>query len=477
MHCRHWSFKTNLCLMCLCLIICVPALAQTVKFTNPITYPASGEAMRVWVADLNRDGKPDLIADGSHVDVLLGNGDGSFQAAVKVTDTFARAVGDFNNDGRLDLLAIRTDTSTNSLVYLGNADGTFQPPITSPLPVGTIFSKWSPRIFLGDFNHDHLLDVAAGQSVLLGHGDGTFSHVQALPSDAFGTIEAIADFNVDQNPDLAVLSPFDRWTVVFGNGNGTFEPPIMCEACETSGVAYAADFNEDGRVDLAGLGARLSGEFAALLGNGDGTFQPPLTSASPFPSAIVSTSSIAAGDFTGFGHLGVAVEDVRNSGAIGVGTGMGDGTFAQGQAISPGGFWANDVAVADLNGDRAADVVGAMGDFCGLGQDDTGKKCGVAVALNMRGTFVRLTHQPELSILSASVIASVNTVDMPSGMVAFTDRGKTLGIVQLAGGQASLTVQTLGLGTHNLTAYYLGDANFNPNWSPTVTHQVRKKPK
>ena len=107
----------------------------------------------------------------------------------------------------------------------------------------------------------------------------------------------------------------------------------------------------------------------------------------------------------------------------------------------------------------------------------------ITILLNMRGTYVRVNgsaatlNQDESLTLAASVVASVNTVDVPTGLVAFTDRGATVGIVPLVGGQASVTVQNLGLGTHNISAYYLGDSNFNPNWSSTTRAKVRNQRK
>src|SRR3984885_14366684 len=94
-----------------------------VAFYAPTTSPLSG-AYQVAVGDFNGDGKADLAiteATGSMVNILLGNGDGTFQPAVRYESSGgAFTVADFNGDGIPDL-------ATASVVLQGNGDGTFQP--------------------------------------------------------------------------------------------------------------------------------------------------------------------------------------------------------------------------------------------------------------------------------------------------------------------------------------------------------------
>src|SRR5207244_4474105 len=129
-------------------------------FQNAVNYAAGSRPVYVAVADLDGDGKQDLVVANeftTNVLVLLGNGDGSFQSAASYTvdpDPYGVAVADFNRDGRLDLAVSsnQINPSGNVSILLGNGDGTFQPK-SDFAAAGNV-----RHISVGDFNGDGLLD-------------------------------------------------------------------------------------------------------------------------------------------------------------------------------------------------------------------------------------------------------------------------------------------------------------------------------
>jgi hypothetical protein len=218
----------------------------------PFVQPGS-----VVVGDFNADGALDLAwaNANSAVSVLLGNGDGSFQAAqdfgAGINPIFV-AVGDFNQDGWPDL-AVANHGGPNGTVsvLLGNGDGTFQ------AAQGFRAGSFPRSVAVGDFNGDGAPDLAvtnAGSndiSVLLGNGDGTFQDPQRLGAGTFPYSVAVGDFNGDGAPDLAVANAGSNdISVLLGNGDGTFQAAHNFDVNNPELLAVG-DFNGDGLPDLA----------------------------------------------------------------------------------------------------------------------------------------------------------------------------------------------------------------------------------
>src|SRR3989442_1019108 len=192
-----------------------PAPAQTVSFIARRDFAAGRSPDSVAVGDFNGDGRLDLAVanfGSNDVSVLLGNGDGTFQAALSFaagSGPSSVAVGDFNGDGNLDL-AVANSGSSYPSVLLGNGDGTFQAALSFAGRSGT------SSVAVGDFNGDGKLDLAVANlvagdsssvSVLLGNGHRTVQ--SALNSSTGGTRPAsvaVGDFNVDGKLDLAVAN-------------------------------------------------------------------------------------------------------------------------------------------------------------------------------------------------------------------------------------------------------------------------------
>jgi hypothetical protein len=338
----------------------------------PATVSAGDDLIPVAVGDFNEDGKLDLaVADSSsnNVSLLLGNGDGTFQSAVVYSvgqSPSSVAVGDFNGDGRLDL-AVANSGSNNVSILLGNGDGTFQSAVES----GAGESPGS--VAVGDFNGDGKLDLAlAGSnngngyvSILLGNGDGTFQPAVVYGVGLNPGSVAVGDFNGDGTLDLALIVANDGVgyvNILLGNGDGTFQTAVEygAGAGQVPTSVAVGDFNGDGRLDLAvaavavvGLGG--SANVSILLGNGDGTFQPAMV----YSDGGIYPGPVVLADFNGDDRLDLAV---ANTGDINVSIllGNGDGTFQP--ALEYGaGLNPDSLAVGDFNGDGRLDLVTANG--------------------------------------------------------------------------------------------------------------------
>jgi hypothetical protein len=229
-------------------------------------------------------GMPDDLAvansNSGDVSVLLGNGDGTFQAPQNFgADGFPRsvAVGDFNGDGILDL-AVANEGSNNVSVLLGKGDGTFLLAVNYDVGPDSIF----PSVAVGDFNGDEVQDLAVASgffgkvSVLLGNGDGTFRAPVSFAAGVQPWSVAVGDFNGDGLPDVAVANLGDcsegscvgsSVSVLLGTGDGSFQPPINFDAGGGPRSVATADFNGDGLPDLAVAHSIPPGGLSVLINN------------------------------------------------------------------------------------------------------------------------------------------------------------------------------------------------------------------
>ena len=250
------------------------------SFVVAHTYPLGFTPESTTTADVNKDGKLDLlltVADPNtgalSLDVMLGNGDGTFAAPTRVLASIPsilnqRGVADFNGDHVPDLAF---SAPQGLEVFLAKGDGTFGSPV--------VYLSSSPSdVYTADFNGDGIVDVLMGSSVFLGKGDGTFQTAIALTAGCVA--QSVGDVNGDGKADLVGSAPHQTPTgsqsyeldVCLSNGDGTFKalPPVGGFP-KFIGFPFIADINGDGKADLLELGG-IGGGFGLLLGNGDGTF-------------------------------------------------------------------------------------------------------------------------------------------------------------------------------------------------------------
>jgi autotransporter-associated beta strand protein len=335
----------------------VPSFAFSGNFN------AGGSPFAPVLADFNQDGRLDLAVAGSNgpasfVSVLIGNGDGTFRGATQFpvgSGASGVAVGDINGDGHIDLVVANSGSNTVS-VLRGLGNGNFSAALN--FSVGA-----SPfGLAVADLTGNGLLDIVTADpstnqvSVLLNTSSGGSVSFAPIKLFSVGVGQhpvsvAIADFNGDGKPDLAVADEYAyQVSVLLGNGDGTFSAAENWGAEQKPSSIVAADFNEDGNADLAVTNSGGS-TVSVLLGNGDGTFQDTRDFA-----AGVKPSALAVADVDNVAQPSLIVSNPTTN-SVSVLLGNGDGTFLGPRFYSAGGLFPDDIAVGELNGDGQPDII------------------------------------------------------------------------------------------------------------------------
>jgi Bacterial Ig-like domain (group 3)/FG-GAP-like repeat len=412
--------------------------AQT--FAPQLTSATLGDSNDVAVGDFNQDGLLDVVVlnyYASSLSVFLGAGDGTFGTPTQFPADFtcySVVVGDFNGDGKLDLAVTNINAWTVS-IYLGNGDGTFQS--KQDYPVGG-----RPQgLVVGDFNRDGNLDLAvantssASVSILLGDGLGGFAAQVTYPVGNSPTSVAVADFNGDGFPDLAVTNysdgtqldatPSVPGTPVYTPAAGT----IQATGTDTLSVTYTptdtTDYNN------------FSGSVQLTVGKATPTVSWATPAAITFGTVLSATQLDATPSVPG--------TPVYTPLA---GTTPATGTDTLSVTYTP-------TDTTDYN------------TFSGS----------VNLTVNKATTTVGLipSLNPSLSGSSVTFTASVvSTSGTATGSVTFEDGGATIGTPLLNGsGVATVSTSSLIPGSHSITAVYGGDANDTANSSPVLVQVVQ----
>lgn len=376
---QRYALPTFACI--LCVLAGATVQAQTYVFGTAAyptvrfgaSSPPSG-GQPVVTADLNKDDIPDVVTlgqssgDAQVLSVFLGKQDGTFgprtDYAVQGTGF---ALGDFNGDGRLDVVVVGNTAAPNASVLLGNGDGTFQAPVPLVPNIGSGYTA----VAAADLNGDGKLDLAvltpnfgsgATLAVLLGNGDESFQTPVTYSVPAAPYL-ALADFNSDGRPDIAVTGPIyggqaNQLSVLLNNGDGTFQAPVNYPVAGIVEALAAADVNGDGKLDLIVPTGGSSASVSVLLGNGDGTFGNPIV----YTNTLLDlySSQVAAADFNGDGKLDLALTNSQTN-DIAILRGNGDGTFQSPPQIYNAGLQASAVIALDANGDNKPDLAVAGG--------------------------------------------------------------------------------------------------------------------
>ncbi|MGB2605936.1 MAG: FG-GAP-like repeat-containing protein [Candidatus Sulfotelmatobacter sp.] len=467
-------------------------------FSTAVTYSSNGwSPAGVAFADVNGDGKPDIVVvnqcsaigsgycttDGT-VAVLLGNGDGTFQAAVNYDSggfqAVSVAIADVNADGHPDLVVLNQCGSSTLgpcashgtiAVLLGNGDGTFQPALTYDT---------------GGFEADDGLDAEAVAVADL-RGDGKLDLVVANACGPPGCANGIPP----QPGSVGVL---------LGNGDGTFQAVTTypTSAALTGSVAVA-DLNGDGKLDIVAsddcattqpgcTSPIVGGHIDVFVGNGDGTFSVGST----YDTNARQTHGVAIADVNGDGipDLEVVVLCAPYSttcsfaSSVGVLLGNSGGTFQAATYFGPIGNPEGDgaiagLAVADVDGDGRPDLLltNSCQDINCLTDGVVGVLINTSTFPNSVSSTTTLASSANPSNVGQSVTFTATVTPSsggtPTGTVSLFDGSTNLGLFALnSSGIATVANKTLPVGANSINATYNGDASLTPSTSAALSQVV-----
>jgi hypothetical protein len=381
-------------------------------FLAPTTYTVGTNPQGIAVGDVNQDGKLDVVTanqSSSTVSVLLGNGDGTLQPATNRSTGASSspgsvAVADLGGDGYPEVVV---GLNAGGLAILPNAAGV----LGTPVAYAGNSSPWV--LLVADLNGDGRPDIAQTSttmklSVRLNDGSGAFPAKVEYGVPGLGpnvTDLRAADVTGDGRPDLVLANAYQvaaadpTLVAVFPSaGAGTFGAPVTTSVAGTVRALAALDLTGDGRTDLA-VSVDSLGTVSLLANDGAGGLLPE----SSFP-AVPGPYAMAAGDFTGDGRPDLlVVSDTQRLAAVL--RNAGGGTFPARSAATTGATVDSTpvaVAVADLDGDWRPDALVIY-------NDAPAATYRLAVRLgNGDGTFGAPTEYPLASPVASLAVADLD---------------------------------------------------------------------
>lgn len=440
--------------------------------SSPTSYTTPRTPATLTSVDLTGNGKPDLVVVSDDVNgvatisVFPGNGDGTYQPRTDYGTQLvsgAVTVADVNKDGHPDLIVVGQPSSGNLAdpavqVFLNNGNGTFGAAINGPaLP-----DPKAAYAAVADFNKDTKMDLATNDGhILLGDGTGHFS---LMAGSQFPTADNLvaADLNKDGKVDLATVtftsnSSFEGTVGIFlGNGDGTFTAGQRYGSIYGGQNVGVSDLDGDGNPDLIvgfsdphgfGPGSGAGSYVYFLLGRGDGTF----AGATWDQSLGIVTGlgpAFAVADFNGDLKPDIVTTNSASGLSLYTLTGNGDGTFTSGFT---GAISANNagnpplVLAGDLNGDKNNDAMvgittqsatltgNGMGDlavFLGNGHDSFGSEIDTPFASTAGAIAAGNFDNDTVMDVVAGGVVTIDSMANPATGAVFYLEGKNDGSFQ-----------------------------------------------